>query len=328
MAEKYRITTEKGTYIIETEDIPAADKGTVSVDQAKEQFRRNDTRTGTQVAVDQLANVGEGAVQFVKGIPGMVSDTASMAVEALNPMAMQSRVNRGMQAAQGLKSTIAPLANDAAALVSSKYAPSSTDEQRGYANFAGQTGMAALTPEIAKGGSNLVKALANSIPSKTRAGLNFQQVMGAARNEPLNLAMADDAALRAQELAGRGGIPGRGSSLPKVMRDYLRTRESNPGMTYEVGRDFQSAAGRLSSAEAQAANPVMKSQVSKLAKALAESNREAAVKVGMGDVYDAAMKEYRQASRIADLAKALRTHAPKAAIGSGVGYGLYKALGN
>jgi hypothetical protein len=331
---KYKVTTEKGTYLIETADPSTPDKGTVTPQQAQQAFaamKTPDDRSGLQVAGDQAMNVLEGIGQGVVGIPGMVKDVASAGIDMMRPGGMQRNVDRGMSLIQGGLDTAAPLVNDTRNLAKilmdqrSNIPQSTPEQQQGYANAAGQN----AAPLIMGEGIKNSFGMENPLPSKERAGANFQTVMGAARNEPLNLQMADDAALRAQELAGRGGIPGRGSSLPKVMRDYLRTREQNPTMTYEVGRDFQSAAGRLSTAEAQAANPVMKAQVSKLAKALADSNRDAAVRAGVGAEYDSAMNEYRQASQLADmkdsLIDVLKRHGAKAALGAGLGYGIYEA---
>ena len=71
-----------------------------------------------------------------------------------------------------------------------------------------------------------------------------------------------------------------------------------PPITYEAGRDFASNAGRLSAQDSAAMNGPMGRQVKLLASALDTANREAAVKAGLGDKYDAAMKEYRQANQL------------------------------
>ena len=341
---KYKVVTDKGTFIVETEDAPAPSRGTVTVDQAKAEFdkQRMDNRTTGQVLKDSVLNNLEGVGQFVAGIPGMAVETAKIANDAFNPVGgLQRNVNRGMALTEGAKDTLgtlAPLAHDAAVLTApfyggkpSDYAPTSTPEQqRGYQNFAGQNAGGLITGGALSKVGPVARALSEAIPSKARAGVNFQKVMGVARNEPLSLGLADDAALRAQELAGRGSTPGRGHSLPKVVRDYLRTRESSPTMTYEVGRDFQSSAGKLSAAESMATKGPMRAEVSKLAKALADSNRQAAVKAGMGPEYDAAMREYRIASMkdstIDALAKALKNRAVQTAVGGGAAYGAYKAL--
>lgn len=153
-------------------------------------------------------------------------------------------------------------------------------------------------PVVGKGAS----AFWNSIPSKQAAGAKFQKVMSKARDVPINTTEAEKIAQRAQELRGRG------STFPKVMNDFAKNRRAATGdfmtqpvtepMTYEVGRDFASASSALSSREATALNRPMHNQVTQFAKALKDANREAAQKVGMGDLYDEAMKEYARASSL------------------------------
>lgn len=320
----------------------APDKGTVTVDQAKQAFagmKTPDDRTASQVRRDQVNAVNQGVADFVTGIPGMIGGMGSAAMDAFNPEGMQRNVDRGMSMIQGLKDTFTPLANDTANLAKSvmgyrSSTPQSTpQQQQDYANFAGQNAAPLLMGIAAEHSPDIYHGIKNMFPSKGAAGAKFAEVMGEAKDIPLNLSAADDAALRGLELGGGslgGPTSGTGSSMPKVMRDYIRARANNPEMTYEMGRDFQTAAGRLSSTEAQSANPVMKGQVAKLAKALADANREAAVTAGVGPQYDAAMAEYARAARLADMKDALvnvlKRHGAKAAIGTGVGYGVYKAL--
>lgn len=193
----------------------------------------------------------------------------------------------------------------------------------------GMTG-AMLTPDNPYLGGTLgmaapmVSSAINALPNASRAGANFQQVMGKAKDVPLNLGAADDVALRARELRETG------ATLPKVIRDYIKARESAPTMTYGTGRDFASNAGALSARETTAMTPAMKAQVNKLAAALKDSNRTAAQSVGMGQVYDDAMREYGRAmsqkKAYEAIVKALKKYGVQAAIGTGVGYGTYKAL--
>jgi hypothetical protein len=168
--------------------------------------------------------------------------------------------------------------------------------------------------------------MSRQIPSKTRAGVKFGQVAAKANPVAINASAADDIALRAQELGGRGGMPGRGSNLPKVFRDYLRTRESNPSMTYAEGRDFAKSSGRLSATEAAAANPEMKMLTGKFYNALKTANREAAESVGMGQVYDQAIKEYARAASLAEKMDVAAKFAAEWALKGTIGYGIYKAI--
>ena len=195
---------------------------------------------------------------------------------------------------------------------------------------AGGALIAAETPNVIAGvASPLAKALSQAIPSGARASANYETAMAGARNIPLELSKADIPARRALELAGKGRSIGRGNTMPKVMSDYIRQRgmldtlniEGNP-MTYEVGRDFASAAGDLSAGEKLAANRIMRRQVTQLAKALDEANQVAADKGGVGAANAAAQAEYRRLM----IAKSLLKNAGKAAVGGTAFYQLHKAL--
>ncbi len=175
----------------------------------------------------------------------------------------------------------------------------------------GTTAMQALKSFVPK--SILPKSM--SLPRIGAAEAKFEQVMGAAKDIPLELGKADDVALRALELAGKGKMPGRGSQLPKVLNDYIKTRELGQPMTYEVGRDFGSASSALSSKEARATTKVMKHQVNEFAAAMKDANRGAAEKVGLGKVYDEAMTEYRKAKNLEEAGKALIKWGRRVALG-------------
>lgn len=172
----------------------------------------------------------------------------------------------------------------------------------------------------------LVKALTGLMPSTANAGAKFESVMGAAKDVPIDTAAADDIMARAEELRQRG------STLPKVLRDYAKARSTGEPMTYETGRDFASNAGALSAREATATNAKMQAQVNQFAAAMKDANREAAVKVGMGDLYDAAIKEYRQAKTMSDAAQVIKKWGTRAALAATLGaagkagYDIYERL--
>ena len=179
--------------------------------------------------------------------------------------------------------------------------------KEGAKNLIGGALQTAQMPAAFAGPEVPVNALDRAIPSMARAGENFERVMQGARNIPVNTAESGNVALRAQELAGRG------ASMPKVARDFLK-RASEPGappINYEEGRDFASNAGRLSQREAMKANPAMGRQVTMLARALDNANREA-LPEELKPVYDSAMKEYRQSQQLKTVGKV----AGKAALGA------------
>lgn len=159
-----------------------------------------------------------------------------------------------------------------------------------------------------------IKSIYGKIPTTAKAGQKFEQVMGAAKDVPIDLTNADEAIARAKELRQRG------STLPKVLNDYIKNRAAgavnmpNP-MTYEVGRDFASNAGALSIRETTAMNAKMQRQVAEFADAMKTANREAAAKVGMGELYDQAMKEYHQAKNLIAAGKIVKKGAVEAILG-------------
>lgn len=290
---KYKVTTDGGTYMIETEDAPAGPSP--------------DSRSGAKVALDQTVGNLEGIPQFFAGLPKAAAGLLSLATNPSPKNIMESA--SGMY--EGAKQTFGPLANDTMNLANilmnrrSNRAQSSPEQQRAYANASGQnaTGVA-----LAK----LVPALADKLPSTTRAGANLATVMDAAKDVPIDTTQAGNAAIRADQLAQTG------SSLPKVLRDYMKYPANTP-MTYETGRDFASNAGSLSASEKMATNPQMGRQVAKFADAMKTANRDAAASVGMGDLYDSAMKEYAQAKLIGNAGEVLKKWAAKAGIVAALG---------
>lgn len=179
------------------------------------------------------------------------------------------------------------------------------------------------------------------LPSTERAAAKFEQVMRKAQDIPVDLGKANNALHRAQELEAHGS-----SSLPPVMKKFDKiqkpatakfggqrvTMQAQP-MTYRTGRDFGSAASALSAEEKMKMAPAMKKQVADFAHALKTANREAAEKVGMGKLYDEAMREYASAKNLEDLQAKLAEFLARDAVkriaqgvGIGLGYEAYDRL--
>lgn len=181
----------------------------------------------------------------------------------------------------------------------------------------GKTG-AVIGGALPVAGETLFQTMRNW-PSKARAGAKFQQVMAKAADQPINTKTAQTVADRAVELKQTG------ASMPKVFNDFTKNRSKAAAefmtqpvaepMTYKTGRDFATNAGALSVKETTRLSPQMKSQVSQFAKAMKDANREAAVQVGMGDLYDQAMKEYSQAMDLEAKKEVLKKFATTAVIG-------------
>lgn len=164
-----------------------------------------------------------------------------------------------------------------------------------------------------------------AIPSAARAGQTFKDVMGAAKNVPVDLKAPGDVALRIMDLADRGG------SMPKAVRDFLKlsTDPNKQQMTYEVARDLASNISRLSVNEFQRLTPVMAREVANLRVALNESVAKAAQAAGKGAEYKSAMSEYARAMRLRDAVDEVVKSAKKGvpyATGAGVGYWLTRKI--
>lgn len=163
-------------------------------------------------------------------------------------------------------------------------------------------------------------AAAGALPSATRAGAKFQQVMGAAKDIPVDLAEAGNTALRITQLSERG------SSMPMAVRKFIAyaTDPNKPPMTYEVARDFASNISRLSVDEMKRLQPVVKREIAQMSAQLNKANAEAAKAAGKGAEYKSAMREYANAMRMKDAIDAAIKHSGKAALGAaGLGGAAY-----
>ena len=148
-----------------------------------------------------------------------------------------------------------------------------------------------------------------AVPSATRAGALFQDVMGAAKNVAVDTADPGNVALRIQQLAERGG------SMPMAVRKFINrvTDPAKADLTYEEARDFASNISRLSVDETKRLTPVVRMEVANMRVALNEAIAKAAQKAGKGAEYKTAMKEYAQAMRMRDMAEQALKGAKKAA---------------
>lgn len=165
----------------------------------------------------------------------------------------------------------------------------------------------------------------NAIPRVARAGEKFQEVMGAARNIPIDVKDVGDVALRINQLAERGG------SMPMAVRKILNrmTDPAKAPMAYEEARDFASNISRLSANEYGRLTPAVAREVAELRVVLNKANAQAAQKAGKLAEYESAMKEYAQAMRLRDAVEKATKAAKKAvpiATAGGVGYWLTRQV--
>lgn len=165
-----------------------------------------------------------------------------------------------------------------------------------------------------------VKAGVNALPSASRAGANFEKVMGAAKDIVVDVGAAGDRALRVYDLSQKGAY------LPKPVANFLQwvTSPKKAPLTYKDSRDFASAMSRLSAAERSSMTPVVKREVAQMAADLNLANANAAKAAGKGVEYKAAMREYANAMRMRDAIDATLKHGKRAALGAaGLGGAAY-----
>lgn len=182
----------------------------------------------------------------------------------------------------------------------------------------------------------------NPLPSTARAAQNFEKVMASTKNVPIPTENLQPIIDRAKELQNTG------STMPRVISrlkyaienpQQLLVTEPNSGSTftaegvpYSMGKDFATRAGKLSVAERFTADAPMKAQVAKLAAELKDANRAAADTMGLGDVSDRAIDEYRAAMKLRGAAKAGAALAIPAAAGAVTGHygaqGIIRKLAN
>ena len=277
------------------------------------------SRTPTQVMQDQAANAIKGIPQAVTGLPS----AAGGAAQAFMDMITGQGSSKAQDIIKGILQPVATSVRGAAALAApdSVTAPSDDEFAQAAQGAGANLGSVLLGEGAMKAAGpvgDFMDIIKKKIPSAARAGAKLDVVKGAAGDIPIDLTEAQIPVERAQELRQRG------SSMPKVLNDFRRNRNALTGspefadqMTYTEGRDFASNAGRLSADETSRMTPPMQAQVSQFAKAMKAANREAAEKVGMGELYDEAMKEYRQAKTIEDATDVLKKWAVKAAIVGG-----------
>lgn len=166
---------------------------------------------------------------------------------------------------------------------------------------------------------------AKAVPTAARAGAKFLSVAARANTLPVDVAEAGNIALRINQLAERG------TTMPSPVRKFLlRITDPDKGqMTYEEGRDFATAIGKLSVNEAQRLTPVVAREVASLSAAINKMNAGAAIRAGKGAEYVQAMNQYAKAMRIRNTVHAALEGAKKAvpyATAGGATYYLTKQL--
>lgn len=164
----------------------------------------------------------------------------------------------------------------------------------------------------------VIRGAQKMIPSATRAGRNFQEVMAKTKDVPVDISGPGNQALRLQELAERGG------SMPKVARDFIKrvTDPEKSDLTYKEARDFYSNLSRLSADEFKRLTPAMKREIGAMRVALNKSLEGATARTDSLPQYQRAMREYARASHLREVA----TKAAKWGAGIAGGGAAYRLL--
>jgi hypothetical protein len=165
--------------------------------------------------------------------------------------------------------------------------------------------------------------VAKELPTRANAGRIFESVMKDAGDKPVQLTRAMEPLERAQQLSARGG--GTVSAADNL---YKRINTVNP-LDYREARDWASNLSRISAQDKMSASPSLRAEVGKLSHAFNQDVGDTAASVGHGEDYAKAMRNYRIASTVGDVADRAKKFAVPAALGAagaGAGYKLARAL--
>ncbi len=185
-----------------------------------------------------------------------------------------------------------------------------------------------LVATIGEAALPIPKAL-NALPNTARAGRNFEAVMQAAKDVPVDVSKFAEPVLRAKKLNAVAGDP-----MAPVLRKALGNigPTTNP-LTYGDSRILASSAGRKAQQTAMGGTLTgeMGKRLGEAATGLDAANAEAAAKAGVGDQYLSAMREYRNAKRLEKVGDVAKKVAVTGALGGGLyeggKYAIRKALG-
>ena len=159
--------------------------------------------------------------------------------------------------------------------------------------------------------ANAYRAARSLFPSTENAGKAIDMVENAAKDagKTVDVTNAKQILERAQELKKTG------NTMPKVFSDFARATQETDQLPFKMSRDFASKAGQLSAVESAAVKGTpMQRQVTQFAAAMKDGDRTAAAELGMGELYDAGIKEYRQAKNLEDAKDILLKWTKRAAI--------------
>lgn len=193
-------------------------------------------------------------------------------------------------------------------------------------SFLGGPGPQKAIPEVAEqAGAAAYKnipILGRLFASTARAGENFKDVMGAAKDVPVNLDQSQEPLLRLMDWQ-------RKTQLGPTINKFLNriTSPAKGPLNYGEARDWYTLLGRISADEMSKLPPVVQRDLASTVAALKQDVGAAAETVGKGDQYQSAMQEFAQASRNKQAAKTAVTMAAKYALPAGAGAGAAGYIG-
>lgn len=203
----------------------------------------------------------------------------------------------------------------------------SPDPNQQIGEMIGNAGVTAAGTELAGAGAAIpARALVSQLPSATRAAGTLETILNAARKVPLDTT-------EMAQTAGKVETATRFGNLPPVIKKFILAHTNSEPIDFEAGRNLIKNVADAAQSLKIAGKDNISRLVNEFGAAVKTANRGAAEKVGMGELYDQAINEYRRAKTIEEAAATLKKYGAKAAIsallGSAAtagGYEVYKAL--
>jgi hypothetical protein len=293
--------------IIAVADDPAAVMKFTSAER-----RRLSKLKPQRTMLDTAKDVGVG---FVKGVDRTALGVASAvrAIPGVAPVTDAIGNAIGGAAGQALYGTQTPPVSGDTAMREFKDVAQSSNTPQAVGGALENVAEAAIP----------VGKAASAVPRLSRAKQNFETVMAAAKDIPINVEKPGEVAMRIAELAQHGGGTNWGPAPVRQFIQYI-TDPKKPEMTYQVARDFASNISRLSSKDLASIPPAMMREIHDLRVTLNLAVGDAAKHAGRLGEYRDAMREFRAAMQMRDAAKYVGKKVvkalPYAALAGGAAY--------
>lgn len=294
MSKKYRVDTDKGSFIIETEEPQDA-----ILQQQAAKYPTSAEAGGVPGAAMQ-PSAGNILSRF-----GSPDD---------QPESMWDKTKRGLSlalnTAPGTSTGVDPASQ---AFISAAVPGGPATEGMGLVQALKQSPIASALSGLKNKiypSESYIEGIRSSSSSK------FNRLADALNKKPIDTAIADPLVEKAQALNQTTK-----STIPAPIRGYMNFDEAP---TYEQGRMWASRSGQLSQREAAMTDKAMQRVLSQFGKAMDSANRDAAASEGLGEVYDQAMKEWSVASTAAEKAAIYQKWLKRAAMTALLSGSVYK----